>query len=77
MTAISIALVVSVAMLCATRLVGRWLDRREMAAHKDAKDLAAVQARIREISVWMDGCDATLRDLDEVKAALARNEVWK
>lgn len=77
MTALSIALVISVTMLCATRLAGRWLDRREMAAHKDAKDLAAVQARIREISLWMDNCDAKLRELDEVKAALARNEVWK
>lgn len=77
MTALSIALVVSVAMLCGTRLAGRWLDRREMAAHKDAKGLADVQARVREISLWMDGCDAKLRELDEVKAALARKEVWK
>ena len=77
MTALSIALVVSVAMLCGTRLVARKWDRDDALGRRNHQDISTLQTRVREMAAWMDVCEAKLRDVDEVKATLARKEVWK
>lgn len=81
MTALSIALVISVAMLCATRLVGRWFDVRQTEA----------SAQLRWVGEWQKAHEHLSRRVEDIRsshmavsgrvevleAALVNKEVWK
>lgn len=81
MTALSIAFVVSVAMLCGTRLIGRWMEGREAAGRTASKEVTDIWRVVGDLDRRLvAGCDAhvtLVRRVENMDAEKARNEVWK
>lgn len=81
MTSLAIALVASVAMLCSTRLIGRWFDWREAVGRKTNQDVSEIRATLeRRTRGENDLRDDYMRLAERVatlESARANKEVWK